>query len=153
MIVACGNTARTACSPSAFVRSETAGDFGLAPRADMWIRRITPLTLRCQRNSTGAFDVNGPIGLGSRLGKNADEVDDRTSSRDCSADGDAEFKLRPSPTKPRNTSKPICLTTSIAHGDADGRATPNKHRHQVAADKSGSAEHCNGAVHGSPSLT
>jgi hypothetical protein len=46
------------------------------------------MTLCCQRNSAGAFDVNGAIGLCGCLGQNADEVDDRIHSRDCSADTD-----------------------------------------------------------------
>ena len=46
------------------------------------------MTLRCQRNSTRAFDVNGPIGLVGHLSKNAHEIDDRISSRDGSADSD-----------------------------------------------------------------
>jgi hypothetical protein len=44
------------------------------------------MVLRCQCNSAGAFDVNGAIGLGGRLGKNADEIDDGVRSRDCSTD-------------------------------------------------------------------
>ena len=46
------------------------------------------MTLRCQRNSTRAFDVNGPIGLVGRLSKNAHEIGDCISSRDGSADSD-----------------------------------------------------------------
>jgi hypothetical protein len=41
-----------------------------------------------QRNSAGAFDVNGAISLCARLGQNADEIDDGIRSRDCTADGD-----------------------------------------------------------------
>ena len=46
------------------------------------------MALRRQSNSAGAFDMNGAIGLCGGLGQNADEVDNRIRSRDCSADGD-----------------------------------------------------------------
>jgi len=40
---------------------------------------------RRQRNSAGAFDVNGAIGLCGRLGENADEINDGIGSGDSTA--------------------------------------------------------------------
>src|ERR1700758_609439 len=73
--------------------------------------------------------------------------------RDCSADSDVVKQI--------GLDVFHCLvglgrnlrSSSIAHDDAHCRATSNKQRHQMAADKAGSAEHRNGAVHASSSLT
>src|ERR1700737_2049960 len=52
------------------------------------------MTLRCPRNSAGAFDVNGAIGLCGRLGENADEVDDGIRAYDRSARAGVGQRLR-----------------------------------------------------------
>ena len=46
------------------------------------------MAMCCQCNSAGAFDVNGAIALTSRLGQDADEIDDGIRTRDRGADSD-----------------------------------------------------------------
>jgi hypothetical protein len=48
-----------------------------------------------QRNSAGAFDMNGAIGLRGRLGQNADQVEDGIRSRDCSFNSGAVKHIGP----------------------------------------------------------
>src|SRR5947209_7647825 len=94
-----------------------------------------------QRNSAGAFDVNGAIGLWACLGENADEVEDSVRSGDCSVDSAIVKDIGLDNLRSVGRFSWHLNAHGMTHGHAHRCATPKKHRHKMAADEAGSAEH------------
>src|SRR5215831_12571372 len=106
-----------------------------------------------QRYSASAFDVNGVIALCGCLGQNADEVDDRIRSRGRTADACVVKYIALGYLRCIGRFSWYLNTAGIAHDHTHRRATSTKQRHQVAADKSGSAKHRDAADHASSPFT
>ena len=105
------------------------------------------MTLRCQRNSAGAFNMNGAIGLCGRLGQNADEIEDGIRTRDCGVDSDVVKDIGLDNLRSIGRFSRHLNAGGMTYGHAHRRATLKKQRHQMAADEAGSAEHCDRAGH------
>jgi hypothetical protein len=82
-----------------------------------------------QRYSAGAFDVNGAIGLSSRLGENADEVEDGMRSRDRTGDTCVIKYIGLDNLRCFGRFSRHLNTAGMAHGHAYRRATLKKQRH------------------------
>src|SRR5438128_1494618 len=88
-----------------------------------------------QRNSAGAFDVNGAIGLSSCLGQNADQIDDRIGPRDCSIYSDIVKQISLDDLHCLGRCGRDLNTAGLAYGQAHRLATSDKERHEMAADE------------------
>jgi len=99
------------------------------------------MSLCRKRYSAGAFDMNGAIRLCGRLGQNADEIDDGIRSRDCIADSDVVKHIGLDDLRCMDRFSRHLNTAGVAYGQAHRRAISEKQRHNMAADKAGSAEH------------
>jgi hypothetical protein len=99
------------------------------------------MTLCCQRNSAGAFDVNGAISLCGRLGENADEVDDGIRAYDRTAGSDVVKQISLDDLRRLGQFSRHLNPARMAYGEAHRRAMSEKQRHEMAADEAGSAEH------------
>jgi hypothetical protein len=105
------------------------------------------MALCCQRDPSGAVNVNGAIFLRRCLGENANEVDDRIRSRNRSADSDVVKYIGLDELRSVARCTRHLNTTGLAYDHAHGRATAEKQRHEMAADEAGSAEHRDRASH------
>src|SRR6266851_741660 len=103
--------------------TKTGWNLVMPPPIDGRTGLLLSMAMYRQRNSAGAFDVNGAIGLCGRLGQNANEVDDRIRSRDCSADSEVVKHIGLDELRCLGGFSRHLNTTGVAYGQAHRRAT------------------------------
>src|SRR6266446_6429111 len=110
------------------------------------------MAMCCQRNSARGFEVNGAITLCCRLGQNADQIDDRICPRDCSIYSDIIKHISLDDLHCSGRCGRHLNTARLAYGQAHRFATPDKQRHEMAADEPGPAENRDAPGHASTLL-